>query len=224
MWHTSAGDRTLEGAEAGLVREAIGWVLDMLEPQPHDPTDVWLFGVQAFDHLEFGQKLALLCQVGEALLRPDIPPPKLTALSEATVGVLYQGIRQCVQIEIDDDADGFEAKHWRRLVLAAVAAYSLTRSGRAGTWCLGLRSREPTNDAKGGQLEVGGVLRRRDGPALERCVRNRCAVRAELGFTTELQHQGVPLAKCPSCRNLTTILQPYSTTSRPTDAPPCHTG
>ena len=118
MWHTSAGDRTLEGAEAALIREAIGWVLDTLEPQTHD--DVWLFGVRVFDHLEFGQKLALLCRVGEALLRPDIPPPKLTALSEATVGVLYQGIRQCVQIEIDDDADGFEARHWRRLVLAAV--------------------------------------------------------------------------------------------------------
>jgi len=37
MWHTSAGDRTLEGAEAGLIREAIGWVLDMREPRTFGP-------------------------------------------------------------------------------------------------------------------------------------------------------------------------------------------
>ena len=115
MWHTSAGDRTLEGAEARLIREAIGWVLDMLEPETDH--DVWLFGIRAFDHREFGQKLALLCQVGQALLRPDTPPPSLTALNEATAGVLYQGVRQCVQIEVGDDADGFEARHWRRSVL-----------------------------------------------------------------------------------------------------------
>lgn len=121
MWHTSEGDRTLEGAEAVLIREAIGWVADMLELEASDPTDVWTFGVPAFDYLEVRQKLALLCQVGEALLRPDIAPPNLTACHEATVGSLYQGIEQCIQIEIDDDADGVSAKHWRGLILAAVA-------------------------------------------------------------------------------------------------------
>ena len=118
MWHTSAGDRTLEGAEALLIREAMGWVLDMLEPETDD--DFWLFGIPAFDRLELGQKLALVCQVGQALLRPDTPPPNLTALNESTVGVLYRGIRQCIRIEIGDATDGFEARHWRRLVIAAV--------------------------------------------------------------------------------------------------------
>ena len=93
----------------------------MLGLDTGDPTDFWLFGIPVFDHLEFGQKLALLCQVGEALLRLDIPSPALTALNEATVGVLYQGIEQCIQIEIDDAADMLDATHWRRLVLAAVA-------------------------------------------------------------------------------------------------------
>ncbi len=121
MWHTSEGDRTLEGAEAALIREAIDWVADMLELEASDPTDVWIFGVPAFDHLECRQKLALLCQVGEALLQPDIAPPNLTACHEATVGILYEGIEQCIQIEIDDDADGVDVKHWRGLILAAVA-------------------------------------------------------------------------------------------------------
>lgn len=94
----------------------------MLELEASDPTDVWIFGVPAFDHLEVRQKLALLCQVAEALLRPDIAPPNLTACHEATVGILYRGIEQCIQMEIDDDADGVNVKHWRGLMLAALAA------------------------------------------------------------------------------------------------------
>ena len=129
MWHTSEGDRTLEGAEAALIREAIGWVADMLELEASDPTDVWIFGVPAFDHLEVRQKLALLCQVAEALLRPDIAPPNLTACHEATVGILYRGIEQCLEMEIDDDADGVDVKHWRGLMLAALADIKQAASG-----------------------------------------------------------------------------------------------
>ncbi len=124
MWHTSAGDRTLEGAEAALIREAIGWVLD-LESEAEEPAGSWSFGIPAFDQLAPQQKLALLCEVGEALLRPDILAPNLTALNEATVGVLYEGIRQCLEMEIDGDVPeefgGPDMRYWRRLVVAALA-------------------------------------------------------------------------------------------------------
>jgi hypothetical protein len=116
MWWTPDGERTLKDAEARLFREALGTLVDMVRD---DDEGLWQFAAPPFDALQPNQKLALLAQVGTALLREDQPMPRLTAVLEATVGAVYESIRVMVEIEIDQPAQERQSPTWRELVLAA---------------------------------------------------------------------------------------------------------
>jgi hypothetical protein len=124
MWKTSSGDRILRGAEADLIRESLSQVLYWLEMDSEGFDDPWAYSIPIFDRLDWRQKMALVSRVGAALLREDVPAPELSAVCEAAVGVLYENLRQCVQMEIDEDdpdrAVEVDRKQWRRLVLAAI--------------------------------------------------------------------------------------------------------
>ena len=116
-WRTSQGVRTLNGAEAALVRDALEDVADNIEDELSGE-DPWEFGVRQFDQQEPLVKLALLAEVGSALLRDTEAIPELTAISEATVAVLFAHIQQSIEFEIDC-VDGLEAPFfWRTLALA----------------------------------------------------------------------------------------------------------
>lgn len=123
MWHTSNGIRTLHGAEAALIRASIAHILYMLEEE-NTLGEHWEIGIPIFDKISWQQQLVLLAEVGEALLRDDVPPPELTAINEATVGAIYENILQCVQFEIDSDdpeiSKGLDMTYWRRLLRDAV--------------------------------------------------------------------------------------------------------
>jgi hypothetical protein len=116
MWWTPDGQRVLQGAEGRLFREALGTIADMVRD---DTEGVWKFGAPPFDNLQPNQKLALLAQVGSALLREDHPMPPLTAILEAGAGAIYEVIRVMVEMEIDQPAEWRESPSWRELVLAA---------------------------------------------------------------------------------------------------------
>ena len=83
MWWTSDGERILKGAEATLFQEALGVLVDYV--QQDEEGTIWQFGVPPFDTLQYGQKLAVLAQVGTGLLRENEPSPKLTAVLEGAV-------------------------------------------------------------------------------------------------------------------------------------------
>lgn len=123
MWRTSTGLRTLEGSEAELVRQLVGFVyfqINVVCPAAGQPFES---GISLFDRLEAPQQLALLAEVGQALLIADQPPPPLTSLREATVGVLYEELRAHVADEIDCELEvGAPNRYWRRLVLRAALA------------------------------------------------------------------------------------------------------
>lgn len=123
MWHTSSGDRTLQGAEAALIRAAIASVADMLIGEIDDEADHWAYGIPAFDTLSSPQRFALLWEVGEALLRPEVAMPELTAVREATVAALYTAIREEIDLEMDaevsESSADYDTRCWRRLTLAA---------------------------------------------------------------------------------------------------------
>ena len=69
MWPTPAGERILQGAEAVLFKEGLGTLVDFI----HDDTeDLWPSGVEPFDHLQRNQKLAVLAQIGSALLCEEL--------------------------------------------------------------------------------------------------------------------------------------------------------
>jgi hypothetical protein len=116
MWWTPDGERILQGAEARLFREAFGTLVDLVRD---DDEGMWQFSAPPFDALQPNQKLAVLAQVGTALLCEDEPMPRLTAVLEAAVGAVYESIRVMVEIEIDEPAEDQELSSWRELVLAA---------------------------------------------------------------------------------------------------------
>ncbi len=101
MWWTPDGERVLQGAEAGLFRAALATIVDMFR---EDEEGLWRFNAPPFDELHPAQKLALLAQVGSSLLREETPAPDLTAVTEATVGAIYEVIRLMVEWEIDQPA------------------------------------------------------------------------------------------------------------------------
>jgi hypothetical protein len=116
MWWTPDGERILQGAEAGLFRDALGTVVDMIRD---DDESFWQFGAPPFDSLRPNQKLAVLAQIGRALLHANEPMPKLTAVLEAAVGAIYEAMRLMVELEIDQSDEWRESPTWREQVLAA---------------------------------------------------------------------------------------------------------
>jgi hypothetical protein len=98
MWWTPEGQRVLKGAEAALFKEALGVLVDLVRD---DDEGMWHFAAPPFDALQPNPKLALLAQVGTAMLRENEPMPRLTAVSEAAVGAVYETIRVMVETEID---------------------------------------------------------------------------------------------------------------------------
>ena len=116
MWRTSEGERTLVGAEAALMREALGTLVDHVRDD--DDGTLWQLGVAPFDSLPRGQKLAVLARVGDALLREDFPPPKVSAVSEGAVAAIYEHLRSMVEMELEGSVDD-EEPTWRQLILHA---------------------------------------------------------------------------------------------------------
>lgn len=127
VWRTQLGERVLRGGEWELFREGVSVLWDLIEDSPED--DPYPTGVNTFDRLQRNQKLVLLATVSRALRDEEVPSPKLTALTEATVAAVFRHILGLTlsEIEMDDapDAPGFEAElaeestSWRHLVLAA---------------------------------------------------------------------------------------------------------
>ena len=119
MWRTPENDRTLAGAEGTMVRESVAHMVSMLEEEAEGLTGHWSFGVPVFDRLSWEQQLALLADVGEALLREDVSAPELSAMNEGAVGAIFGNLRQCLRSETDGYVFGDDEEFWRRLVLAA---------------------------------------------------------------------------------------------------------
>jgi hypothetical protein len=64
-----------------------------------DHEGLWEIGVPPFDNLQPNQKLAVLAQVGIALLCEDQPVPRLTTVLEAAVGAVYEVVRVLAEME-----------------------------------------------------------------------------------------------------------------------------
>jgi hypothetical protein len=124
MWRSPAGVKTTSGKEAELLREVIGWLYDHTDDAARyeDPEIAHETGVRPFDALQPSQRLAMLAEVGEALLDPDVAPPELTAVSEATVAALVESLRFGVFLDIESQEFGDPSPYdWRPLVLAWAA-------------------------------------------------------------------------------------------------------
>lgn len=119
-WHTQLGRRVLKGAEAALIREAIAHLGDMIEEEISSDADLWDCGVVLFDRLEPPARLALLAEVGWALLRETPSCPTLTAVNESAVAAIFREIGHMIQFEIDSQNDMDTPYFWRSSVLAVI--------------------------------------------------------------------------------------------------------
>lgn len=117
-WRTQIGERTLKGAEANLIREALATMVDMVEEEIRGYADQWEFDVPLFDQLPPTARLAILAQVGWALLRETETYPPLTAINEATVAAIFERIKELIQFEVDSEGEMEDPFNWRRDVLA----------------------------------------------------------------------------------------------------------
>ena len=113
MYHTPGGDRILHGAERSLYTQSLAMIVDLLALGDSE------FGVIPFDNLQWNQKLVVLYSSARALLRPTEPTPKLTAIIESAVAIVYEHVKDQVYQEIDDPDVSRETPFWRRLVLDA---------------------------------------------------------------------------------------------------------
>jgi hypothetical protein len=113
MWRTSCGERTLEGAEARVFAEAL---LCLLDEALMDRFEDYPSGVNCFDDLTYGQKVAVLATVGQGLLCPDAPAVELTAALEGAIAAVFEKLREGVMLEIDEPEMGTSS---RDLVVAA---------------------------------------------------------------------------------------------------------
>lgn len=113
MWRTQEGLRTLQRAEAALYRAALAQFVEELQEFTTDD-DNMAVGVPLFDKLELGQKLALLHEVGRALLLKSVPPPHPTAVREAAIGAVFTWLALEIDVELD-----MKLRTWRPLILTA---------------------------------------------------------------------------------------------------------
>lgn len=110
MWPTSDGNRTLRGAEASLMAQAIDGMIDQLIDYVHFEDEIQQevyaaacqTGVAVFDSLTINQRIAVLHHAAVQLLtdRP-FPHDCLSAIDDATIAAIYAEVRDQIEIEID---------------------------------------------------------------------------------------------------------------------------
>jgi len=117
MWHTATGDRVLKGAEAQIF--ATSAYIMVRREREGDGTD--RYGIPVFDALTSSQKNTMLHQVTQALLRPEVSMPELTAILEGTIAAVLQNVYLLLEFEVSANPDStifrsFVAKTCRRIV------------------------------------------------------------------------------------------------------------
>ena len=121
VWHTSEGVRTLEGAEAHLVRELVHYLLDQILVGI-DIDEAHRADVPIFDALQPTQQLVMLYQVARGLLDSTAEPIELTAINEGTIYAMFCELRSLIEIEIDFQRMGDASDNTLRT--AAIEAWS----------------------------------------------------------------------------------------------------
>lgn len=130
MWHTSEGERTLEGAEAILVKASASRMAEICLEERDSSRTYW-YGIEIFDALHVDDRLRIVEVVTTWLLTPSNRPLPLSAVLEATVGAIFAQVRLELEAEIDaendvasdsgfDPADEKSYDSWRTEVFASL--------------------------------------------------------------------------------------------------------
>lgn len=114
MWHTSEGDRILEGAEAALFKAGVTSLVEKIKDEANYESRG--YGIPLFDNLTWSQRLAVIETVVTNLLVETTGVPRLTAVNEAAIGSIFEH----VSFQIDQEINSTPSPNlWRQLVLDA---------------------------------------------------------------------------------------------------------
>ncbi len=114
MWHTSEGDRVLDGAEAALFKAGVTSLVEQIKDEASYESVGYV--ITLFDNLTWSQRLALIETVVTNLLTETAGTPRLTAVNEAAIGSIFEHINFQIGTEIKDVPPQTK---WRQLVLEA---------------------------------------------------------------------------------------------------------
>ena len=108
-----------------MVRNSLAMIVDSIRDEAECGAGALLYEVDAFDLLAWQQRLAVLADVGDALLRDDVPMMGLWAWNEGAVAAIFENVRQSIEFEMSSELfevsrDG-EPKVWRELLLDAAS-------------------------------------------------------------------------------------------------------
>lgn len=126
-WPTTDGLRTLRGAEADLVRGAIGMMVDALVAEvrmdtaaavPESEDDQWRYGIDWFDQWDARQRLWLLENVTRAFFSDHVIQSP-AAMFDAAADAIFFELIDLVQIEVEQGSATDFPRSWRESVLAA---------------------------------------------------------------------------------------------------------
>src|SRR5690349_358791 len=102
MWKTPSGVRVLRGAEAELFKHGLHALLEAIKLSAEIDEEYEL-GIFPFGDLNRAQKLQMMEAVAAAILDRKMPAPPANALSDATVGAIYDQLRIEIEIELDKE-------------------------------------------------------------------------------------------------------------------------
>ena len=117
-WPTTDGLRNLSGAEADLVRGAIGMMVDTHVAELREDAVAWEYGVEWFDQWDVGQRLWLLEQVTRAFFGTQ-QLDSAAAMFDAAADAVFYEILDLIQIEIEQGALADSDRSWRQSVVQA---------------------------------------------------------------------------------------------------------
>ena len=108
----------LLGTEAVVFLESVGYLRDMISVAV-EIDEPYRSGVLPFDSLQPTQQMAAMYQVVTALLKPDVPAPRLNAVLEGTVYVIYRELVTLIELEIDSTRLDDDPQHRIRAAVQA---------------------------------------------------------------------------------------------------------
>lgn len=114
MWNTSEGDRILQGHESALFKAGVLALVERVKEEAEFEAEPYCIVV--FDELTWSQRLAVLETITTHLLTNSLPAPKLSAVNESAVAMVFEHISFEIDMEIEEISPGTT---WRQLVLNA---------------------------------------------------------------------------------------------------------
>ena len=119
-WPTTTGLRNLAGAEADLVRGAIGMMVDTHVAETRENAEPCAYGVDWFDQWDAPQRLWLLEQVTSAFFG-NTRIESQAAIFDASADAIFFEVSDLVQIEIEQGSVTDSDRSWRQSVIEALA-------------------------------------------------------------------------------------------------------